>query len=718
MNSITPAETLEKSSASWREVPSDIREQIQGAYDRLVDAEAFNSRRGQKLMIGRISRQFQAALGSPDGNIDPGDPFILVEAGTGVGKTVAYLLPGLVFASHYQKTLVVSTATANLQDQVLNKDIPLVTRHLEGHVNVSLVKGRGRYLCASNLDLLVSDGGAAAEMAYFDQGMGGLTAEQQQLYAQLAASSQSGQWDGDRDHWPEAMDDRLWRPLTSTRRSCAGPRCSHYDDCAFYRARQEIEQADCLVVNHDLLLADLALGGGVILPPPEDCIYVFDEAHHLAERARQHLACRLAPLQLANLLDEADNSLVQFSKWPGISARLRDACLKTGELKFQIDEPLSALIKQTQELKPDEGQSVKRFPAGELPNSLVELCDELRLPVTQLLVNLEGLSEELQKAADEGQVKQGDLTSLLNLVGDWCTRLESWCGLLVDWSDANRAGHTSARWLNFYPGGGFELHSSPLEVGDTLADQLWQRAAASVFTSATLGVAGDFNRTRAAIGLDPQVDALAIGSPFDYPRIGRLCICKDAPDPRDPSAYDDYLVEFLQQRINQAEASLVLFNSIAQMERVLDRIDKALQQLVLVQGKMSRAEILRKHKERVDQGQGSLIFGLRSFAEGVDLPGDYCTHLVITRIPFSVPDDPVDATLAELLQQQGKNPFREVSLPGAALRLVQAVGRLIRSENDSGIVSVVDSRLSNRSYGRYLLSALPPLRVEEFQLET
>lgn len=709
-------------------VPAELREQIQAAYDRLIAAEGFTPRRGQKLMIGRISRQLQAALaeGSSEAHIDP---FILVEAGTGVGKTVGYLLPGLVFARHYQKQLVISTATANLQDQLLNKDLPMVTANLDDRFNIALGKGRGRYLCDANIDLLMTDSGAGMD-AYFDQGMAGLTAEAQALYDQLRTARQQQAWDGDRDHWPEAIEDSLWKPVTSTRRACSGPRCEFFDQCAFYRARQDLDDADCVVVNHDLLLADLALGGGVILPAPENAIYVFDEAHHLAERARQHLSCRLAPLQLANLLDELENSLSRFSRWPDLSAKLRDACLKAGQLKFQLDEPLSTLIRLCQDSRPagDSGLSrsrqgsnvttTLRFEAGLLPQELAETCAEMRLPLTQLLVIVEGLAEELQEAVDEQLIPSNEVAGLINLISDWCARLEGACSLVGDWSDDSRNQHASARWINYYAGGAFELHSSPLEVGETLADQLWQRASAAVFTSATLGVAGQFDATRQAMGLAGDTLALGIESPFDYPRIGKLCICRDAPDPRDSQAYDDYLAKFLNQKVQPEDATLVLFNSVAQLERTFESLSGKLQTMALVQGRMGRSEIVRRHCERVDEGQGSLILGLRSMAEGVDLPGSYCTHLVITRIPFSVPDDPVEATLAELLEQQGKNPFREISLPGAAIRLVQAVGRLIRSETDHGTVSVVDPRLANRGYSAYLRSALPPLALEYFQMQS
>ena len=258
----------------------------------------------------------------------------------------------------------------------------------------------------------------------------------------------------------------------------------------------------------------------------------------------------------------------------------------------------------------------------------------------------------------------------------------------------------------------FLLAASMIAPAGVLRRSLWEVCAGAVVTSATLTALGRFDRLRMTSGLrdDDGTQFLRLASPFDYRSRAELVIPWMTADPRDPSAHTDEVVRLLPEIIDPSRGTLVLFSAGWQLDTVYQRLPPTLQTLVLRQGEQPKAVILDTHRERIAAGEGSVIFGLASFTEGVDLPGAQCEHVIIAKIPFSVPDSPVDATYAEWLESRGRNPFMEISVPDASLRLIQACGRLIRSEEDSGRVTILDRRLVTRSYGRSLLDALPPFR--------
>jgi len=272
-----------------------------------------------------------------------------------------------------------------------------------------------------------------------------------------------------------------------------------------------------------------------------------------------------------------------------------------------------------------------------------------------------------------------------------------------------------ARWISFRGMEGeteLEVNASPIDVGQTLNELLWSRAFGVVITSATLAVAGDFGRFQKRAGIEPDNRFTALPSPFRFHEQGALRVPSMAVDPRDADAHTDLVADLLPDLVRDCKGALVLFTSWRQMYRVKSRLEDVLGDALLSQGTLSRTEIVARHKERVDRGDASIIFGLASFAEGIDLPGSYCDHVIIAKIPFAVPDDPVGATLSEWIQSRGGNAFDEVMIPDAALRMVQACGRLLRTENDFGTVTVLDRRLVSQRYGKRLLDALPAFRRE------
>jgi ATP-dependent DNA helicase DinG len=258
---------------------------------------------------------------------------------------------------------------------------------------------------------------------------------------------------------------------------------------------------------------------------------------------------------------------------------------------------------------------------------------------------------------------------------------------------------------------GFELRCSPVLAADILQDCLWSRAAGVIVTSATITALNSFDRFKLHSGAPPEANYKVVSSPFNYSNATFAVPAMDC-DPSDAQAHTQALIEQLPIILDQMEGSLVLFSSRRQMQDVYHGVKGEFSGRILLQGDYSKQEVLRRHKEAIDGGEGSVIFGLASFAEGVDLPGDYCRHVVIAKIPFAVPDSPLEAALAEWVEAQGRNAFMEISVPDAALRLVQASGRLLRTEQDSGRITLMDRRILTKRYGRAILESLPPFRLQ------
>ena len=268
-----------------------------------------------------------------------------------------------------------------------------------------------------------------------------------------------------------------------------------------------------------------------------------------------------------------------------------------------------------------------------------------------------------------------------------------------------------ARWLNrnLYD---VEMVSAPIEPGNILQEVLWQRCYGAVCTSATLTALGRFDRFIERVGLQPDVSAAVIASPFNYPEVATFHVPAMQSDPRDFDAHTEEVIALIPDLLNRHVSALVLFTSWRQLNAVISGLPKTLAEGLLVQGEGSKQALLQEHRQRIDEGKSSYLFGVASFSEGLDLPGEYCRHVVIVKLPFSVPDDPVDQAIAEWAEAQGRNAFYEISVPDASLRLVQACGRLIRSEKDYGTISMLDKRIVTQRYGRALIESLPPFRLD------
>jgi ATP-dependent DNA helicase DinG len=702
----------------------ELKERIREAYNAIMERKSLTPRWGQRQMIAEIANTL-ARIPGPGARTPDSPAVCVIEAGTGTGKTIAYAVAAIPLAQALDKRLVVATATIALQEQFVNKDLPDIRDSSGLAFSFALAKGRRRYVCLSKLDRLMAQGQGESELLplYPDEVDVPARAEALPVYTAMLDALGRGQWDGDRDNWPDSMPEEIWYGATTDHAQCSGRRCPNISQCSFYRARDELQSADIIVTNHDLALSDLALGGGAILSAPEDSIYVFDEGHHLPDKALSHFAsfCRLHTT--IQWLQDSAKLLTQAAPVLGALESLQrplqslPAVMDEAADSLAVAEQQVAVLFESAEVNDSRDDQQLRFEHGLVPPELIPVATTVAGHFEKLATGLARMEAQLEEALEDdfaGLDKSEVETWHIN-VGGMLGRAESTLAL---WREYTVTGEGEspprARWITLLNSGGqfgFELRCSPVLAADILEDCLWSRAAGVVVTSATITALNSFERFILHSGAPREGNYKVVTSPFDYANATFRVPSMDC-DPGDAQAHTDALIEDLPTILDPAEGSLVLFSSRRQMLDVYQGISAELGDRLLMQGDYSKQEILRRHREAIDAGRGSVIFGLASFAEGVDLPGDYCRHVVIAKIPFAVPDSPLEAALAEWVEAQGRNAFMEISVPDAALRLVQASGRLLRTEQDTGRVTLMDRRIVTRRYGRAILDSLPPFKRE------
>jgi ATP-dependent DNA helicase DinG len=690
-----------------------IKETIQQGYRQFLKSRDLNPRLGQKQMI--------AAIANSLGHIDADKRLGVIEAGTGTGKTVGYLLSALPIARAKEKTVVVATGTIALQEQLILKDIPDLLEACDWEYQVTLVKGRGRYVCNMRLQqCLDAIKSKEAGLFLFDDEMPfNPNAQSEALYQELFESLEDSSWDGDRDAWDTRIPDTDWHTLTVDHRQCSGRRCQFVDQCPFFKARAELEEADCIVANHDLVMADLALGGGAILPSPEDCIYIFDEGHRLGETAVKHFGtqCRInttlnwlerVPKQLKGQgpVFEKDKTIIDL--FPRIESGAHEIMAILTTCYPQLQVYLDNL---------EDDRPLYRFPQGDVGEGLREIAQNISALISRWIGRVEVLKDTLNEALTNRDyaVPIPDIELFYQQVGGWLAKGEN---LLALWDRLKQplTSHTVplACWLRLDDSGSgnfdIAINASPIQASEILREQLWGSCYGAVITSATLRSLGNFNTLKRETGIPESAQFLSVAGAFNYAEAATLSVPKDCIEGNAIYEHTDYISDNLANMVEKKAGTLVLFASRRQMDEVYDRLDTDLQQICLAQGKYSNREMVRLHKERIDQGKTSVLIGLASFAEGVDLPGAYCKHVIIAKLPFMVPDDPLHEALSEWIEDEGGNSFFDIALPIASLRLIQACGRLLRTESDTGKVSILDKRLLTKRYGGQLIDALPPFR--------
>ncbi|PKQ71043.1 ATP-dependent DNA helicase DinG [Aeromonas sobria] len=685
-----------------------LKATIRQTYRQISDGlPGFVPRKEQNFLVAEIAKTLT-------GEYDKQRRILVAEAGTGIGKSLSYAQGAIPVARLTQKKLVISTATVALQEQLIHKDLPFYHRHSELPFRFMLVKGRQRYCC----EHLLEQAASGVEMANFEIDFGTLSKHKpsdsdKDRFARLWQAYTDGKWDGDRDNWPEPITDACWQHIAADRHTC-NKALSHHQHCPFHRARNDMDSADVLVVNHALLLSDLTMGGGIILPPPDECIYVLDEAHHLPTIARDHGAASASVKGSRRWLEKLVQSAGKLARALNKESLL-DPQLKLQDALASIQPDLKAVeqwLSANDRLFGSEPHY--RFAEGVLPDPLPMLAENLKESSKKALRALDRMQSAIGEALKDGEIRRKEAEPLLAESGFHLQRLESFCAL---WEMLGRhvpSGKTPlARWMAKSDDGDIWLHASPIEVGYLLEEWLWSKCLGAVLVSATLTALSSFSYFRHQVGLKEHDGTryLRLRSPFEYQK-AELYLPKMEHEPNSP-AFTNELISVLPRILAGKEASLVLFSSYRQMNEVVAGL-RAKGLSLLVQGEASRNALLTLHKQKCDGGQASILFGTGSFSEGLDLPGHYLTNLVITKLPFAVPNSPVEEATAEWVEQRGGNPFLQLTVPEASRKLIQACGRLIRKEADRGRVTILDRRLLTKRYGKGLLDALPPFtrRIE------
>lgn len=697
----------------------ELKKTIQDAYRQFLDVKQLKARYGQRLMIAHIARTLGGIKRNQEHQRGGGDHLCVVEAGTGTGKTLAYALAAVPIAKACDKTLVISTATVALQEQIIYRDLPDVLINSGLHFSISLSKGRRRYICLSKLDQLLSGADAKVLPLYIDEHMAAPDAESLSLYTDFAQQMATGQWAGDRDDWKTVIADDKWARVTTDHAQCTGRRCSHVKQCSFFKARESLTQADVIVANHDLVLADLALGGGAILPPPEECIYVFDEAHHLPDKVINHFSASFRLAATERWMEQIERALSAMIALPAMDNSIR------GELESLLSQmiavrrgllPLRPVLEELLETA-QERQGVKslRFADGIVPAALGDHAKSLLAGFSEVIKQAETIVDSLQEGMDNNELSGNREANeqWLATVSMARFRAESAAALWRSYaSDASKEKPPNARWLALVETGqglfDVELNASPILAANALKSALWSRCYGAVLTSATLTALGSFDRFSMRAGLNTDASFEVVPSPFRHAEAAELYIPAMDCDAGNAEAHTAAIIEMLPDLLDADAGSLVLFSSRKQLRAVREGLPKAWLERILAQDDLPKHEILTRHRQCLDEGKGSVIFGLASFAEGVDLPGKYCTHVVIAKIPFAVPEDPVEEALAEWISRNKGNPFMDITVPDAAVRLIQASGRLLRNEADTGRITILDRRMVSRHYGRKMLASMPP----------
>jgi len=696
-----------------------VKKQIQGAYSKFLENKNVKSRYGQKLMIAEIAKTLGNIELDEENVRESSGHICVVEAGTGTGKTIAYLLPSIAIAKALGKKLVVSTATVALQEQIVYKDLPELHRHSGLSFTFSLAKGRGRYLCLSKLDNVLAEyeSGLNPTRALYEDEMPSVTAQGIKLYQSMMEALASNQWNGERDTWPQALEQDEWQIITTDHRQCTGRRCSNVTACSFFKARDSLHSVDCIVTNHDLVLADLALGGGAILPDPKDTLYIFDEGHHLPQKALSHFAHHSRITSTSKWLDQCNKGLGailgQISGAGNVDRYAEQLPAAFIDCKQRFDQLYPLLHELVQTIDLDDRQSNYRFKDGVVPQELLLPSVELQRSFDRLSDLLSKICDELTEAMEDPHcpVPKIDLENNYPVIGTWQSRAEANHELWASYAVPDAATSVpKARWLTPVDNSGnidIEVCSSPILASKTLEYSLWDKCCGAVVTSATLTALGNFQRFQMRAGTPNDANYQVVPSPFNFAQ-ATIEIPVFAVDASNADVHTISLINYLPSLLDKKEGSLVLFSSRRQMLDVYDELPDSVRDLILIQGDNSKQEMLAQHKQKIDGGEGSILFGLASFAEGVDLPGKYCTHVIIAKLPFAVPDDPIEAALSEWVTSRGGNPFMDITVPDASLKLIQACGRLLRTETDTGKISLLDRRIITKRYGKAILNSLPP----------
>ncbi|KWD79007.1 ATP-dependent DNA helicase [Burkholderia ubonensis] len=680
--------------ASQIEMARAVAAAMEASARRMPEPEIFETRKrpARRLQNDAENAAEPGADGAAtaDADSDAGDNTLIVEAGTGTGKTYAYLVPAMLWGGK----VIVSTGTKHLQDQLFLRDLPTVRDALAVPVTVAMLKGRANYLCHYYLQRTADNGR--------------LPSRQDTAYLQEIVRFAKVTRSGDKAELASVPENApVWSMVTSTRDNCLGQECPHYKDCFVMLARREAQQADIVVVNHHLFFADIMLrdtGMAELLPNANTII--FDEAHQLPETATLFFGETLSTTQILELARDTVAEGLSHARdaveWVKLGGALERAA-RDLRLAFADDTIVRMSLAQL-------GDDHPLFGALD---DLEAALDALASALASQAERAESLGACLRRARELQDLLAGWVAPGAAQAAASAEAAESKAG------EGGDAGE-KVRWVEVFSHT-VQLHETPLSVAPIFAKQRAGVPRAWVFTSATLSVRGDFTHYAAQMGLSSR-RSMTLASPFDYQAQGLLYVPRNLPQPSSP-AFTDAVFDAALPAIEASGGGVFMLCTTL---RAVDRIAAKLRDVIesrgwntplLVQGDASRTELL----DRFRAYGNAILVGSQSFWEGVDVRGDALSLVVIDKLPFAPPDDPVLAARLDALAKKGLSPFAAHQLPQAVITLKQGAGRLIRAETDRGVLMICDTRLVDKPYGRRIWQSLPPFKrtreievVEEF----
>ena len=601
-------------------------------------------------------RMAQAVLDAIEAN-----RHLCVEAGTGTGKTLAYLLP-VIFSN---KRVVISTATKNLQEQLFSKDIPFLEKALGRKFPVCYMKGRSNYLCWNKLEEIE---GAAYLFSPHDP-------EYLRLIKKWAQKTATG----DRAELAELPEDiLLWHHLDARRETCTGQKCRNFDACFVTKVRQQALQSDIIIVNHHLFFADLALRqgdfGSVL---PDYAILIFDEAHELEDVATQYFGVMVSNYRIEELARDTDRMLAE-----------------TGASSAFLSDQISKLLERSKDFfaafQSREGRYILRsLGSGTGIRRGIHGIDTVSGSYRALRTQLEVLRTGLKNLSVQSDSIESLARRMLELENDLAEILES---------DSNEHVY----WCEIRGRGAF-LWASPINISEIMKERLFSKVDSAILTSATLSTGGNFQFAKSRLGIE-EADELIVPSHFDFANQSILYVPKNIPEPREEGWARQACGELETILEASKGRAFVLFTSYSQMEQVYESLKGRLRYPMLIQGEKSKSALLDLFRDTPN----AVLFATSSFWQGVDVQGEQLSCVIIDKLPFSVPSDPVVAARIAQINESGGNAFYEYQIPTATILLKQGMGRLIRSKADRGILALLDKRILTKSYGRMFLRSLPP----------
>lgn len=642
---------------------------------------------------------------------------VIVEAGTGTGKTLAYLIPSIEWAIKNRKRVVISTNTINLQEQLLNKDIPIAKRVIQGDFKYILVKGRGNYLCNRKYHNL-----AMGDTSIIED----FSPSQKNQFVEIIKWGNQTEI-GDKGELPFEVDNSVWELFQSETDMCSGNKCPYKAECFFLKSREEKKKADILITNHHMYFSDLAIRKEIgfnteysILP--EYGLVVFDEAHNIEKVARDYFSYEASKYSFTKTMNQifttegkkkntgALDFILKYIKSAEIDSRgilereIEEIKLKHKSLYISGREYFNHIIDVFS--KGEMGTFTFRAKKEEMEsspflNTLTDYKDSFLSDYNSYIRKVRELIKELKD--------EEDTAGHINDFSKYVDRLDGFINnfrFIHDFSDDEFIYwiEVNSRKSNS------KLVATPLKIDGELQKNLYLNLKQIIFTSATIAIGSDFSYFKESIGLDKNTLEKVIHSPFDYDRQMKVYIPNDVPNPSEKNFIDD-VSEFLKaQLIASKGKAFVLFTSYQMLNYVYYMIREELERngiQLFIQGMTSRTHLVNMYTA----GKNPVLFGTDSFWEGVDIKGNQLSNVIIVKLPFKVPSDPVTEAIIEHITAQGKNSFTEYQVPEAVIKFKQGIGRLIRSKTDSGTITILDNRVVTKRYGRFFIDSIPTKNI-------